>query len=39
MTQAVPLIGFAEAGNGGYFDDGGFPVGRGWEEIRFPVGQ
>ena len=28
VTQAVPLIGFAEAGAGGYFDDGGFPVGR-----------
>lgn len=34
--QAVPLIGFAEAGAGGYFDDGGFPVGKGWEEIPFP---
>jgi phage repressor protein C with HTH and peptisase S24 domain len=34
--QAVPLIGFAEAGDGGYFDDGGFPVGKGWEEIPFP---
>jgi phage repressor protein C with HTH and peptisase S24 domain len=34
--QAVPLIGFAEAGAGGYFDDGGFPVGKGWEEIAFP---
>ena len=32
----VPLIGFAEAGAGGYFDDGGFPVGKGWEEIVFP---
>jgi phage repressor protein C with HTH and peptisase S24 domain len=32
----VPLIGFAEAGSGGYFDDGGFPVGKGWEEIAFP---
>jgi phage repressor protein C with HTH and peptisase S24 domain len=32
----VPLIGFAEAGGGGYFDDGGFPVGKGWEEIAFP---
>src|SRR5436309_13459774 len=29
-AQAVPLIGFAEAGQGGYFDDGGFPVGKGW---------
>ena len=35
-TKAVPLLGFAEAGNGGYFDDGGFPVGKGWEEIAFP---
>jgi len=34
--HAVPLIGFAEAGSGGYFDDGGFPVGKGWEEIAFP---
>ena len=32
----VPLIGFAEAGAGGYFDDGGFPVGKGWDEIAFP---
>lgn len=35
--QAVPLIGFAEAGTGGYFDDGGFPVGKGWDEIPFPA--
>ncbi len=33
---SVPLIGFAEAGAGGYFDDGGFPVGKGWEEIAVP---
>lgn len=37
ITQAVPLIGFAEAGTGGYFDDGGFPVGKGWDEISFPA--
>src|ERR1700680_4369317 len=36
-AQAVPLIGFAEAGAGGYFDDGGFPVGEGWDEIAFPA--
>ena len=35
-TKSVPLIGFAEAGSGGYFDDGGFPVGKGWDEIAFP---
>jgi phage repressor protein C with HTH and peptisase S24 domain len=36
-TQAVPLIGLAEAGAAGFFDDGGFPVGRGWDEIAFPA--
>jgi phage repressor protein C with HTH and peptisase S24 domain len=35
-AKAVPLIGFAEAGAGGYFDDGGFPVGEGWDQIAFP---
>ena len=35
-AQAVPLIGFAEAGAGGFFDDAGFPVGKGWDEIGFP---
>ena len=33
----MPLIGFAQAGAGGYFDDGGFPVGKGWDEIAFPA--
>src|SRR5664279_4001773 len=32
----VPLIGFAQAGAGGYFDDGGFPVGKGWDEVGLP---
>src|SRR5882724_4974326 len=36
-AKSVPLIGFAEAGAGGYFDDGGFPVGKGWDEIAFPA--
>ena len=35
--QNVPLIGFAQAGAGGFFDDGGFPVGKGWDEIAFPA--
>ncbi|MDF1680549.1 helix-turn-helix transcriptional regulator [Ponticaulis sp.] len=34
--RSVPLIGLAQAGNDGYFDDSGFPVGQGWEAIRFP---
>lgn len=36
-TQAIPLIGLAQAGSGGYFDDAGFPVGKGWDEIAFPA--
>ena len=36
-AEAVPLIGFAEAGVGGYFDDSGFPNGKGWDEIPFPA--
>lgn len=36
-VQPVPLIGFAQAGSGGFFDDGGFPVGNGWDEIAFPA--
>jgi phage repressor protein C with HTH and peptisase S24 domain len=35
--HSVPLIGFAEAGAGGFFDDGGFPVGKGWEETALPT--
>jgi phage repressor protein C with HTH and peptisase S24 domain len=35
---AVPLIGFAQAGAGGFFDDAGFPVGQGWEEVELPPG-
>jgi len=35
--RGLPLLGFAEAGAGGYFDDGGFPAGTGWDEIAFPA--
>ncbi len=34
--QRVPVIGLAQAGNEGFFDDAGFPVGEGWDEILFP---
>jgi len=37
VPRAVPLIGFAQAGSGGYFDDGGFPAGEGWDEFAFPA--
>jgi phage repressor protein C with HTH and peptisase S24 domain len=33
---SAPLLGFAKAGDDGYFDDAGFPVGDGWEDVRFP---
>ena len=32
----VPLIGFAQAGAEGYFDDAGYPTGGSWDEISFP---
>jgi phage repressor protein C with HTH and peptisase S24 domain len=35
-TEQVPLLGFAQAGAGGFFDQGGFPAGDGWDEIAFP---
>jgi len=34
--RRIPLIGLVQAGSGGFFDDAGFPVGGGWEEIGFP---
>ena len=36
IVQSVPLLGFAQAGAGGYFTDGGFPAGKGWDEVGLP---
>ncbi|MBO0904196.1 S24 family peptidase [Jiella sonneratiae] len=36
-SVGVPLLGFAQAGGGGYFDDAGYPVGQGWDEIQLPA--
>lgn len=36
--KTLPLLGFAQAGGGGFFDDAGFPVGQGLEEIDAPAG-
>jgi phage repressor protein C with HTH and peptisase S24 domain len=36
IKKNVPLIGLVQAGAGGFFDDGGFPTGQGWDEIAFP---
>ena len=35
--RSVPLIGLAQAGRAGFFDDAGFPVGHGWDEVAFPA--
>jgi phage repressor protein C with HTH and peptisase S24 domain len=35
-SRRIPLIGFAQAGSDGYFDDGGYPVGVGWDEVSLP---
>ena len=35
-TRGVPLLGFAQAGAGGHFDDSGFPAGKGWDEVALP---
>ena len=36
IAQPIPLIGLIQARGGGFFDDGGFPVGQGWDQIGFP---
>jgi phage repressor protein C with HTH and peptisase S24 domain len=35
-VRRIPLIGFAQAGGDGFFDDGGYPVGGGWDEVTLP---
>ncbi len=37
LPKGIPLIGSAQAGTGGFFDDSGFPVGHGWETIELPL--
>ncbi len=34
--RRIPLIGLAQAGGEGFFDDGGYPVGGGWDEVGLP---
>ena len=33
---AIPVIGLAQAGDEGFFDDAGFPCGGSWEDVRIP---
>lgn len=35
--SSVPLLGFAQAGAGGFFDDAGFPAGQGWDLVELPA--
>jgi phage repressor protein C with HTH and peptisase S24 domain len=36
QSRRVPLIGLAQAGSDGFFDDAGFPVGGSWDEVSLP---
>ena len=35
-ARRIPLIGMAQAGGDGYFSDGGYPAGAGWDEVGLP---
>jgi phage repressor protein C with HTH and peptisase S24 domain len=35
-SPSIPVIGYAQAGSDGYFDDAGYPVGSGWDEVSLP---
>lgn len=36
VYRNIPLIGLAQAGSDGFFDDAGYPTGGAWDEIPFP---
>lgn len=36
QAPSVPLLGFAQAGAGGFFDDAGFPAGQGLDLVELP---
>jgi phage repressor protein C with HTH and peptisase S24 domain len=35
-VQTVPMLGFAQAGTGGHFDDSGLPTGKDWGAVALP---
>lgn len=37
ISRAIPVIGYAQAGAQGYFDDAGFPQGHGWDTVELPA--
>jgi len=36
-VNRIPVIGYAQAGDAGFFDDAGYPAGAGWDELVFPA--
>ena len=36
VPKRIPLIGLAQAGSSGFFDDAGYPVGGAWDEVGLP---
>lgn len=36
VFRNIPLIGLAQAGAHGFFDDAGYPTGGSWDEVPFP---
>jgi len=34
--SVTPLLGMAQAGRDGFFDDAGFPTGEGWDQTELP---
>lgn len=37
LSSAIPVIGFAQAGAKGFFDEEGYPKGDSWDEVHFPT--
>lgn len=37
LARKVPLLGYAQAGAAGYFDEAGYPAGHGWDEVEVPA--
>ena len=36
VIHRIPIIGYAQTGREGFFDDAGYPTGTGWDEVDFP---
>lgn len=36
LSSSIPVIGFAQAGAKGFFDEEGYPEGDSWDEVHFP---